>query len=445
MALGFGTNIPTNGLVFNFDPANHRSYSGSGSSVKNLLNKDQGTLINGPKYSNIRGGIISLNGINQLVSFPDAPYFRWNGSGVSYGGWIIYRDVYSSTKVIFSKGSNSQWYNAYSTFIFQGGITDIIGSNYLSFNQQLNYKWNHLFHTYDGVTSTLYLNGEILRARSLSPTNIEADSAPYTIGAETEAGSAGFYVILDVGPNKLYNRCLSSKEVKQIYIATKGRFDGYNGTTSLLINGNSTNDVSNHACSVNTYGNVAVTNAQQKYSGSAISFDGNGDYLMVADKSQMIFGLSDFTVEAFVKLNALPTSDAWPTNWSSHMMLATVGTYNLGDGLGFIIGQTKLIVHSSDSQIVSGTHGMTTNQWYHVAYCRKNGVIKLFVDGIEIGSASFTSAPTINSGANIYIGAETGQGAYLNGFIDGFRVIKDNGIYSSGFTSPSSQLGIIGD
>lgn len=444
MALGFGTNIPSDGMVFNFDPGNKRCYSGTGSVVSDLVKKHQGSLLNSAEYINFRNGIISLDGSTQAISFPDVSQLRWNGA-MSVGGWHFHRDDLN-LKMFISKGSLTSAYNAYSLFYYNSRLNDNFGSSYTGPIYTPNYTWNHVFMTYDGSTINTYLNGSVIQTRSLSSgsANIISDAAPLLMGAETESGSTTFYTITDIGQVVLYNRVLSSSQVFQLYNATKARYENYNGITSILLNGDSLNNVSSYT-SFTSYGNVSVTNTQQKYSGSAIYFDGNGDYLQSSSRTAMAFGLSDFTIEAFVKLIAMPTSDAWPTNYSSHMMLTCFDRPSSSSGFGFLIGQTKLIAHVNDSQILSGTHGMTTGQWYHVACCRKNGTLRLFVNGTEVASAAYSTRPNIYSTSNVYIGCETGQGAFLNGYIDGLRVVKDNGLYSANFTPPSTQLSTIGD
>jgi hypothetical protein len=167
-------------------------------------------------------------------------------------------------------------------------------------------------------------------------------------------------------------------------------------------------------------------------------FDGSGDYLQINGNVVMDFGSTDFTVEAWVYLNALPTSDAWPTSYSLHMMLATVGTFNAGDGIGFIIGQTKLLIQNNDTQYAGTAHGMAVNTWYHLAYVRNGNTFYFYVNGVAKGSAAFSGS--VGTGANTFIGCETGQGAFLNGNISNLRVVKGTAVYTSAFTPPTSPL-----
>jgi hypothetical protein len=210
-------------------------------------------------------------------------------------------------------------------------------------------------------------------------------------------------------------------------------FSGSNGSTTFIDNSPSVKTVTSN-------NGAAISSLQSKFGNRSGLFDGVDDYLSISGNTVCNFGSSNFTVECWVRLNAMPTSDAWPTNYSSHFIVITVGTVNLGDGIGFIIGQTKLIVQNNDSQIINATHGMATNIWYHIAYVRSGNTLYLFVNGTQIGStASFSSA--VGTGATTYIGCETGQGAFFNGYMDELRVTKGIARYTNNFTAPSAEFG----
>ena len=63
--------IVTSGLVLNLDAANPASYPGSGTTWTNLISGGvNGTLVNGPTYSSVNGGVIVLDGINDYIDVP---------------------------------------------------------------------------------------------------------------------------------------------------------------------------------------------------------------------------------------------------------------------------------------------------------------------------------------------------------------------------------------
>jgi hypothetical protein len=169
------------------------------------------------------------------------------------------------------------------------------------------------------------------------------------------------------------------------------------------------------------------------------SFNGSSDYYTLSS-SAFAFGANNFTVEAWIWLNALPTSDAWPSNYSIHMVIATVGSPSVGDGIGFIIGQTKLLIQNNDTQYASGVHGLTTSTWNHVAYVRSSDTFNFYVNGISKGSAAFSG--TVGTGSSGYLGCETGQGAFFNGRMSNLRMVNGVAVYTTTFL-PAGVLGRI--
>ena len=169
------------------------------------------------------------------------------------------------------------------------------------------------------------------------------------------------------------------------------------------------------------------------------AFNGTNDYYTVSPNA-FAFGANNFTVEAWVWLNALPTSDAWPTNFSLHMMLATVGTPSAGDGIGFIIGQTRLLIHNNDTQYASSSvHGLTTSTWNHVAYVRSSDTFSFYVNGVSRGTVTAFGGG-VGTGSSGYLGCETGQGAFFNGRISNLRIVNGVAVYTGQF-APGGVLG----
>ena len=175
--------------------------------------------------------------------------------------------------------------------------------------------------------------------------------------------------------------------------------------------------------------NYAQTTADQNT--YRTSFNGVNDYYTLSP-TPFAFAANNFTVEAWIWLNALPTSDAWPTNYSLHMVIATVGTPSQGDGVGFMVGQTKLIIQSNDTQYAStAVHGLTTSTWNHVAFVRLGDTFNFYVNGTSKGSVGFGGS--VGSGSTGYPGCETGQGAFFNGRISNLRMVNGVAVYTGAF------------
>jgi hypothetical protein len=224
----------------------------------------------------------------------------------------------------------------------------------------------------------------------------------------------------------------------------------------LLIHANGTNNQNNHAFLDSSNNNHTVTrfgNATQgSYSpfsqtGWSVFLDNasflnasntSGKYLTVTNTSALNIGTGDFTMEGWIYPLALPSSDAFPTNWWQHSVLFGRGTPDQGDGYNLILGATKLIFQNNDGQVTNGTHNIAINKWYHVAACRSGGTLRLFVNGTVVATTS--SAFTGGAGSNFYIGSETGQGAYFNGYMTDVRLVVGSALYTGAFTPTTTKL-----
>ena len=166
----------------------------------------------------------------------------------------------------------------------------------------------------------------------------------------------------------------------------------------------------------------------------------NSDSLLIAGNTVFNFqGSSNFTCEAWIFMNTMPVAgDSWPTNFTNNFVVMECGSASVGDGFACIIGATKMFVQNSDTLYGTATHSMTTNTWYHVAWVRINGTLYFYVNGTQIGSVAF--GVNIGTGANTYIGSETGQGAYFDGYISNIRVIKNQALYTGAFTPATAPL-----
>lgn len=209
-------------------------------------------------------------------------------------------------------------------------------------------------------------------------------------------------------------------------------FDGTNGSTTFT-------DVLGKP--VTASGNAQISTAQSMFGGASGLFDGTGDYLTISSDyaSLFDFGTGDFTIEMFVRLAAMPTSDAWPTSFASHFVPFSHGVPSSGSGYGLVIGQTNIMWNNNDPAVASGAHGMTTGVWYHLAVTRASGTVRIFVNGIKTGEATGITSNYVYAQPT-WIGCETGETAWFNGNIDDLRVKKGVALYTANFTPPTEAF-----
>ena len=80
-------------------------------------------------------------------------------------------------------------------------------------------EWYHIVGTSSGSTHTLYVNG-VKKGTASNSSTFHSSTDPYKVGY----GNIHLSHIGNVSNCRIYNRGLSEAEVKQNYIAHKGRF-----------------------------------------------------------------------------------------------------------------------------------------------------------------------------------------------------------------------------
>jgi hypothetical protein len=187
------------------------------------------------------------------------------------------------------------------------------------------------------------------------------------------------------------------------------------------------------AKNVTASGNAGVI-ATSSYYGSALSFDGNGDYLRTSSNiSDFQFGTGDFTIEAWIWKSANGVS-----NYDGLAALGTNGSAS--DGWLFEVSATLGYRFWSNSQSILGYNvSPNTSQWNHICVERYNGISTMYLNGVavSVNTSSYsipTTATTLDIGAYGLDGV--GVDYWYNGYIQDFRIYKGVAKYKGGFDVP---------
>lgn len=167
-------------------------------------------------------------------------------------------------------------------------------------------------------------------------------------------------------------------------------------------------------------GNAAVTSAQSVYGGGSLVLDGTGDWVE-ATHASFAWGTGDFTIECWARFNTFAANNfvfSFGGGWGVYR-LSSDGTWGVFDGV-------------STNPITSAV-SPSTGVWYHVALCRRGTTMRLFIDGVQVGSATNS---TNFSNTTIRIGAQPSGSGTFNGWIDDFRATSFARYVGSGFQIP---------
>jgi hypothetical protein len=215
--------------------------------------------------------------------------------------------------------------------------------------------------------------------------------------------------------------------------------------TVLLLHGDGTNGAQNNTFLDSSTNNFTITRngntTQGTFSPFSLAagewsnyFDGTGDYLTAPQSTA--FDLSgDFTVECWVNFNSVATT-SFVGKWGGSGSYAWVLQYIVGTGLRFYTGVSGALGTS-----IAGAWTPVVNTWYHIAATRSSNSVRLFVDGVQVGSTTTNSdnCTTTNQALNIGRNADTNI-QLLTGYISNLRILKGTAQYTSNFTPPTTPL-----
>ncbi len=184
---------------------------------------------------------------------------------------------------------------------------------------------------------------------------------------------------------------------------------------------------------VTAVGDCQIDTAQYKFGGSSILFDGTGDRATVPNETAFALNATDFTIEAWVRFNALPSAGnvaAIVARWGGGTsvlrqflvcVVNTAGAYTAFCAVSYN-GSTQTNCHNAS---ISPSTGV----WYHVAFVRYNGNTYIFWDGAALGSAFAIGSNAVNSSTGELLSVGQAQsdpaGTFiypLNGWVQDVRV-----------------------
>ena len=172
-----------------------------------------------------------------------------------------------------------------------------------------------------------------------------------------------------------------------------------------------------------------VSHSQLEGSGS-VEFDGVGDTLTFAAHSAFAPATADVTFECFINLSTFT-----PTSSGSYI-------FDMGaNGYRFQIYNSQLYFGVSGSDYVGPiSNAISINTWHHLAGVRDGNALKLYVDGVHLGTKITTASVTTTSLVIGNHGGESQAGNYEPvGFISNFRYVRGV-VYKGPFTPPKFEL-----
>ncbi|MDB5156186.1 MAG: 5-Nucleotidase domain protein [Mucilaginibacter sp.] len=293
------------------------------------------------------------------------------------------------------------------------GVGAHAGGNAISHATVSTSAWHMVTYVYHNATGIfdLYIDG-VLDTPPPAAAVMSSSTANLTIGYD--GATSNYYFNGDMDEIRIYSKALTASDISDLKTAINPggilaywSFDGNANDFS----GNNFNGTATSVTSVSDHNST---------NGFAYGFNGSSSYVSVPDNTALRLNNTDFTLNAWVKLNSIgsamqlmakrsSTADGW--GWS----VTTAGKLFFGPG--------------GLSTSVTSSGALTTGVWHMVTleYQKMNatqGIIAHYIDGVQSGTAVLYF-PTPGAGVTdqLVIGRDNISSNYFfNGSIDDVRI-----------------------
>ncbi|MCM3872571.1 MAG: LamG domain-containing protein, partial [Pyrinomonadaceae bacterium] len=406
-------------------------YPGEGN-ANDQQGNNNGTLQNGATFAPGKvGQAFSFDGVNDSVDIANTTSLDFGAGNFSIEFWANLNSL-STDQMLFHKISGTgASFNDPSYFVefdqpnalrFRIGEAFLSNSNDLIVPTSLTAgQWFHVAAVRNGDLTQIYLNG-VLAGSQTSGSNINTGTGGNAaIGRclTSDAGCARF-VNGKIDEVSLYNRALSASEIQAIYDADSAGIclptctPPPSNLESWYRGEGDANDSqgTNHGTLVNGAGfATAVVN-------QGFNLDGVNDFVRVGNPPALRFGTGDFSIQAWVKtsfrggtFNDYIISKSGVGNDAQFILSYNAG----GTGLPSFLMSDGTTISSA-----IGTANLADGTFHHLAGVREGTTLRLYVDGVQVGTATTPSLVNATSANNVIIGGRDNPDfdPYFKGIID---------------------------
>lgn len=299
--------------------------------------------------------------------------------------------------------------------------------------------WSHVAYTRTAGSINVWING-VLGASLATSAAVNSVTTPFTIGARGDGGQPFFGYIDEV------RYTLGVARYTANFTAPVAAFPGvsltpvdpYFAKVSLLMHMDGTpggtlfpDTIGN---TVTTVGTGITTSATSKFGQSALFAPGTaGAHLDVSNVTA--FGTGDFTIEFWMN----PTSVATD--------LRSMLDNNLAQGetqQWFSLQQNSsngiTLGYNAAQAIVTAANIISVGSWTHIALTRVGTAVRLFANGVIVGTYTIPIANIFGGNTILNIGQQGSGLRYYQGYLDELRITKGVARYTANFTVPTEAF-----
>ena len=294
------------------------------------------------------------------------------------------------------------------------------------------FAWHHIAAVRNGGTYSVYADGVRVATTTAisSGTALPTDSNNY-IGGTAYPSNAYISNARCINGTALYTGATYTVPTAPLTAITN---------TSLLLNYTNAGVIDNAMMNnLETVGNAQISTTQSKWGGSSIAFDGTGDALSTPANVNLAFGTGNFTIEMWVYGSTANNSSTIGGGWPRFFVLGTSQTAGCIES--YVVSGGTIYVELFGSGSLTFTASTLLNStWNHFAVTRSGTTLRLFVNGTQQTSGTFSTNLNLPATSSSWIGAVSASVGNFNGYIDDFRITKGFARYTANFTAPTAPF-----
>ena len=295
-------------------------------------------------------------------------------------------------------------------------------------------QWYHLVASRASGTLKIFVNG--VQGASVSDTTNLTQQTQF-IGGDTGSGSVLGYIsnARIVKGTALYTTNFTPPTEKLTAVA---------GTSLLTCQSNRFVDNSSNAHTITPTGNVEISAFNPFGQGSEYAvgenkgsgyFDGDGDYLTLADTTAGAFGTDDFTLEFWIyNIGNANSLSAVLTTYNGNNAAKHWGLQIDRDSEGNIYWYYSITLG------INSSVKLNKNTWTHIAVVRNSSTTTMYVNGVSGGSFSDNTNYVSPSGLSIGSDLNSPSAYEMTGYLSNVRIVKGTALYTTNFTPPTAPV-----
>ena len=177
---------------------------------------------------------------------------------------------------------------------------------------------------------------------------------------------------------------------------------------------------------------ATITGSQYVFNNASAYFNGSS-YVTVPNNSDFNLGSIDFTIDFWVNFSSTAGSIDLISKYHGSNSALQDWTISVSGG------NLNFVYHDGTSvQTFSSAFSSSTGTWYHIAVVRDNTNLRLFVNGLMIGTHNIGSSTIRHTAVDMLLGVRSGLSNYLSGYLDEVRIYRKVAVWNENFIPPNA-------